>query len=240
LSYIAITSKTFKAVCVPSKSVFKKSSKAIAAACLSVFVLTACSSDDKKEEQLDYPVLANDNVAAIDVARGDYACVDIDTSFGLIKVALDTYYAPKTTANFRSYVSTGFYDGLIFHRVISNFMIQGGGFDDSLTRQATMAPIKSESKNGLRNYRGRIAMARTAAPHSATSQFYINVVDNPGLDQPNAGDGVGYTVFGGVIEGMDVVDQIKDVETGSSGNMRDVPLNDVFITSALEVECPAT
>lgn len=206
---------------------------------LLVSVLAACSSDDgDKAEDLPYPVLANDNTAEIDVSRGDYACYEMTTSLGGVTLAIDELYAPTTAANFEDYVTVGFYDGLIFHRVIDNFMIQGGGFEPGLLQRETADPIAIESKNGLKNYRGRIAMARTTVPNSATSQFYINVVDNHFLDQPNASDGYGYTVFGGVIAGMDVVDQIRAVETGNVGGFGDVPVEDVLINSIVAIDCP--
>lgn len=141
--------------------------------------------------------------------------VRLKTSEGDIVLELDARKAPLSTANFLSYVEKGFYEGTVFHRVISNFMIQGGGFaieNGTLTEKETFAPIKNESQNGLSNRRGTIAMARTNEPHSATSQFFINVVDNPNLDYPSYG---GYTVFGEVVEGMDVVDKIRSTTTGT-------------------------
>jgi cyclophilin family peptidyl-prolyl cis-trans isomerase len=159
------------------------------------------------------------------------------TTLGDIVLALDTKYAPATTENFDTYVMAGFYDGLIFHRVIEGFMIQGGGFEPGMLGRQPLSAIDSESKNGLRNYRSRIAMARTSQPHSATSQFFINTVDNWFLDQDKAQDGWGYTVFGGVVEGMDVVDAIANVETGSVSGYSDVPLEDVIITSVVQSQC---
>jgi glycerol-3-phosphate acyltransferase PlsY len=141
--------------------------------------------------------------------------VRLKTSEGDIVLELDARKAPLSTANFLSYVEKGFYEGTVFHRVISNFMIQGGGFtidEGSLVQKATEAPIRNESQNGLKNRRGTIAMARTNDPHSATSQFFINVVDNPNLDYPSLG---GYAVFGEVVDGMDVVDKIRAVATGT-------------------------
>jgi cyclophilin family peptidyl-prolyl cis-trans isomerase len=158
--------------------------------------------------------------------------VVIDTSMGKIKVELNADKAPKTVKNFLGYVDDKFYDGTIFHRVIPKFMIQGGGFKPGMKEKETKAAIKNESDNGLANKRGTIAMARTGQPDSATAQFYINVVDNAGLDRANADDGVGYCVFGKVIDGMDVVDKIKDVETETKGNdFKDVPVKDVIIKS---------
>jgi len=157
--------------------------------------------------------------------------VVIDTSAGKIKVELDADKAPKTVENFLGYVDDKFYDGTIFHRVIPKFMIQGGGFEPGMKEKTTKDPIKNESSNGLSNKRGTIAMARTNKPDSATAQFYINVVDNDGLDRANADDGVGYCVFGKVIEGMDVVDKIKEVETETKGSSENVPVKDVVIKS---------
>ena len=153
--------------------------------------------------------------------------VVIETSQGTIKAELDGDKAPITVANFLAYVDDKFYDDTIFHRVIPDFMIQGGGFLTGLRQKTTKAPIKNESPNGLSNVRGTIAMARTDRPDSATSQFFINVVDNAFLDKANARDKVGYCVFGKVIEGMDVVDKIRKVKTGRN----DVPEEDVIIKS---------
>ena len=214
--------------------------KKLVLSALLVSLLSACSSDDNDTAaNLPYPVQENDNVAAIDVSRGDYACYDMETSLGMVGLAVDEKYAPATAANFEDYVNVGFYDGLIFHRVIPNFVIQGGGFEPGLSARETADPIAIESQNGLKNYRGRLAMARTSNPDSATSQFYINVVDNAFLDQANAADGFGYTVFGGVISGMDVIDQIRAVPTGNAGGFTDVPIEDVLINSIVAVDCPS-
>jgi peptidyl-prolyl cis-trans isomerase B (cyclophilin B) len=157
--------------------------------------------------------------------------VQMETSLGSIKIELDEDKAPLSVANFLSYVDDKFYDGTIFHRVINGFMIQGGGFEPGMKQKRTKAPIKNESGNGLSNVRGSIAMARTSDLNSATSQFYINVVDNSGsLDQPK------YCVFGKVIEGMDVVDKIKAVRTTRSGPHGDVPAADVVINSVRRVD----
>ncbi|MDR2165713.1 MAG: peptidyl-prolyl cis-trans isomerase [Zoogloeaceae bacterium] len=154
--------------------------------------------------------------------------VEIQTSMGRIVVSLDSEKAPKTVENFLTYVRAGFYGGTVFHRVIPGFMIQGGGFTPDMTQKATRASVENEARNGLRNRRGSVAMARTAHPHSATAQFFINLVDNASLDYPSP-DGWGYAVFGEVAEGMDVVDRIAAVETGSKGGHRDVPGNPVII-----------
>ena len=142
--------------------------------------------------------------------------VKLSTSVGDIKVQLDPEKAPKSVANFLAYVKAGHYNGVIFHRVIDGFMIQTGGYTPDLKQKPTKAPIPLEAGNGLMNIRGTIAMARTGDPNSATSQFFINVVDNPGLDPGYASDGRGYAVFGYVTEGMDVVDKIRAVQTSKS------------------------
>jgi cyclophilin family peptidyl-prolyl cis-trans isomerase len=157
--------------------------------------------------------------------------VVMETSKGTIKIELYPDRAPITVKNFLQYVDDKHYDGTIFHRVIPDFMIQGGGMLPGLSEKKTREPIKNESTNNLLNERGTIAMARTNAPDSATSQFFINTVDNKGLDRANARDKVGYAVFGRVIEGMDIVDKIRAVETGTQKGHDDVPREDVIIKS---------
>lgn len=158
--------------------------------------------------------------------------VEMETSEGTVKIELWQDKAPKTVANFLKYVDEGFYNGTVFHRVISNFMIQGGGFTPDMKQKKTRDPIKNEAAPELKNMRGTIAMARTAMIHSATSQFFINVEDNDFLDHKNTTPaGYGYAVFGKVIEGMDVVDKIKSVPTTSFGPHQDVPAKPVVITS---------
>lgn len=161
----------------------------------------------------------------------------ISTSMGNIEIELYPDKAPETVKNFLEYVKAGYYDGLIFHRVIKGFMIQGGGFDGNMKEKPTNAPIKIESDNGLKNEKGSIAMARTNNPNSATSQFFINVADNPFLDYkaPTIA-GYGYAVFGKVIKGMDIVDKIAQVETGRKGFFDDVPLKTVTIKSIKEIK----
>lgn len=154
--------------------------------------------------------------------------LELQTSMGKIVVELEAQKAPKSTANFLQYAKDGFYTGTIFHRVIPGFMIQGGGFDQKMTQKPPRAPIENEARNGLRNQRGTLAMARTMDPHSATAQFFINHRDNPPLDYPSR-DGWGYAVFGKVIEGMDVVDQIAKVPTGNAGMHSDVPRTPIVI-----------
>lgn len=156
----------------------------------------------------------------------------LSTSAGDIQIQLDAEKAPKTVANFLEYVKADHYSNTVFHRVIPTFMIQGGGFSADMKEKPTKKPIPLESKNGLKNERGTIAMARTSDPNSATAQFFINVADNAFLDQPNARDGNGYAVFGKVISGMDVVDKIKAVATGTRGPHQNVPVEPVVIKSA--------
>ncbi|MDT0218427.1 peptidylprolyl isomerase [Alcaligenes sp. AB3] len=163
--------------------------------------------------------------------------VQLQTNQGTILIELNAEKAPNTVANFVDYVSSGFYDGTVFHRVINNFMIQGGGFEADMKQKATNAPVKNEADNGLKNDKYTLAMARTSDPHSATAQFFINVADNDFLNftAPTA-NGWGYAVFGRVIEGMDVVDKIKTVRTGNKGFHQDVPVEDVILEKATLVE----
>ena len=158
-------------------------------------------------------------------------------NYGTITLELDADKAPNTTQNFLNYVNKGHYDKTIFHRVIPGFMAQGGGFDTSFNQKAVHASIQNEADNGLKNTRGTVAMARTSDPHSATAQFFINVNDNDFLNHtaPNA-QGWGYAVFGKVTDGLDVVDKIRKVKTGSSGFHQDVPSEDVVIEKATVLE----
>ena len=154
------------------------------------------------------------------------------TTLGPMTLELDADNAPKTVENFLSYVSNGFYDGTIFHRVINNFMVQGGGFTVDMEQKATQAPIDNEANNGLKNARGTIAMARTQDPHSATAQFFINVQDNDFLNHTGENmQGWGYTVFGKVTDGEDVLDKIRCVQTGSQAGHQDVPVEPIIIES---------
>ena len=156
--------------------------------------------------------------------------VTLHTNHGDIRLELDAEKAPVTVANFLVYAGEGFYDGTIFHRVIADFMIQGGGFTADMDQKTTHAPIKNEADNGLRNRNGTIAMARTNDPHSATAQFFINVKDNDFLDhRAPSTQGWGYAVFGRVVEGLDVVEKIKRVKTGRTGYHDDVPQDPVII-----------
>lgn len=159
--------------------------------------------------------------------------VTLHTNFGKITLSLNAEKAPKTVENFLSYVREGFYDNTIFHRVINGFMIQGGGMEPGMNQKPTKDPVDNEANNGLENNTGTIAMARTNDPHSATAQFFININNNDFLNfRSESMDGWGYCVFGEVTEGMDVVDKIKSVATGSSGFHQDVPVEDVVIEKA--------
>ncbi|MGL6017965.1 MAG: peptidylprolyl isomerase B [Gibbsiella quercinecans] len=158
--------------------------------------------------------------------------VTFHTNHGDIVIKTFADKAPVTVENFLNYCRAGFYDNTIFHRVINGFMIQGGGFEPGMNQKSTQAPIKNEANNGLKNTRGTLAMARTNDPHSATAQFFINVVDNDFLNfRGENAQGWGYCVFAEVVEGLDVVDKIKGVKTGRSGMHQDVPVEDVVINS---------
>ncbi|NLD53103.1 MAG: peptidyl-prolyl cis-trans isomerase [Burkholderiaceae bacterium] len=167
-------------------------------------------------------------------AAGPNPQVLMKTSLGDIVIELYPEKAPKTVENFLQYVDDGFYSGLVFHRVIGNFMIQGGGFDKDMKQKTTRGPIPLESRNGLKNDAGTIAMARTSVPDSATSQFFINTVNNASLNHPNP-DGNGYAVFGKVVSGMETVEKIAKVKTGRSGPHGDVPSDPVVIESVSRV-----
>ena len=151
--------------------------------------------------------------------------VQMDTSAGTLRIELDDVAAPVSTANFLAYVKAGHYDGTVFHRVIKGFMLQGGGFEPGMKQKGTLAPIRNEASNGLKNKHYTLAMARTSDPHSATAQFFINVADNPRLDS----FGGGYAVFGRDIEGMDVVDRIRAVPTQAQGMHQNVPITPITI-----------
>jgi len=156
--------------------------------------------------------------------------ITLHTNAGDISIELDTQHTPKTAENFLTYAKNGFYDGTIFHRVINGFMIQGGGFDTNMKQKATSNPIQNEAKNGKTNTRGSIAMARTSDPHSATAQFFINVVDNDFLNFKNETvNGFGYCVFGQVVSGMEIVDKIKGVATATKNGHQNVPVEDVVV-----------
>lgn len=163
--------------------------------------------------------------------HGKMKMVKLHTNHGIITLQLDAEKAPLTVKNFLDYVNSGFYGNTVFHRVIPNFMIQGGGFEPGMKQKATNAPVKNEAANGLKNDNYTVAMARTNDPHSATAQFFINTRNNSFLDYPGQ-DGWGYCVFGKVVEGKEVVDAIAKVKTGSSGFHQDVPQEDVIILKA--------
>jgi len=173
------------------------------------------------------------------VASGEKTMVTLKTSMGDITLELYPEKAPATVKNFLQYVDDGFYKDTIFHRVINTFMIQGGGFDCNMAKKETRSPVKNEAGNGMKNERGTIAMARTMVPDSATAQFFINTVDNHNLDFKNpTQQGIGYCVFGRVTNGMDVVDKIRSVATGTKCGMRDVPQTDVVIKDMARVVKP--
>lgn len=162
--------------------------------------------------------------------------ISLQTNFGTIDIELDFDKAPKTAANFQQYVEEGFYDGVIFHRVIDGFMIQGGGFTPDMNQKDTRDPIENEADNGLTNDEGTVAMARTMDPHSASAQFFINVKNNSFLNHTGKNtQGWGYCVFGKVVNGMDVIKQIKAVKTGSRAGHQDVPVDPVIIEKATVV-----
>ena len=157
--------------------------------------------------------------------------IKLTTNHGTITLELDTVNAPKTSANFIAYVESGHYDGTIFHRVIDGFMIQGGGFEPGMKQKPTREPVENEAKNGLKNARGSIAMARTSDPHSASAQFFINLAPNAFLDYPSR-DGWGYAVFGKVLKGMEVVDKIAKLPTANRGFHQNVPVEAIVVESA--------
>ena len=174
-----------------------------------------------------------ETTAAPEAPMPDNPRVQLQTSHGTIVLQLDSAKAPKTVESFVGYVRDGFYDVTIFHRVIPGFMIQGGGFTADMRQKETGPPVDNEADNGLKNRRGTIAMARTGDPHSATAQFFVNLVDNRPLDHVDkSARGWGYTVFGEVVEGMDVVDRIAGVPTGNAGPHQNVPRQPVVIESA--------
>jgi peptidyl-prolyl cis-trans isomerase B (cyclophilin B) len=162
--------------------------------------------------------------------------VKMTTTAGELRIELDDEKAPISVANFLSYVNKGYYDGTIFHRVIKNFMIQGGGFESGMKQKETDGQIQNEGKNGLKNDKYTLAMARTSAPHSASSQFFINTTSNGFLNSDQAQDGWGYAVFGKVVDGQSVVDTLGAVKTGRKGFSDDVPLEDIEIVKAEEIK----
>ncbi|MCF7871676.1 peptidyl-prolyl cis-trans isomerase [Candidatus Woesearchaeota archaeon] len=188
-----------------------------------VLVVFGCSTEDKQNESGEINNSEVNNMSNV---------VVLETNKGNIEIELDRESAPDTVENFLSYVNEGFYDGLVFHRVIKGFMIQGGGFTQEGIQKETKQPIKLESDNGLKNLEGTIAMARTSVPDSATSQFFINTVDNDFLNYAIGPGREGYAVFGKVVKGMDVVKSIEQVSTTTKQGMQDWPVEDVVINKA--------
>ncbi len=199
--------------------------KKLLAFCLLMPALVAAQTTE--EQSIEQP----------DQQTMEYPTVILNTNFGAITIELFEDKAPQSAANFIQYATDGYYNGTLFHRVIPNFMVQGGGFDTDFQQKETRDPIENEADNGLANERGTLAMARTNDPHSATSQFFINVTDNDFLNHRSKANGQtwGYAVFGRVTDGMDVVDAIRAVDTGRRGMHQDVPVEDVIIES---VEIP--
>jgi cyclophilin family peptidyl-prolyl cis-trans isomerase len=189
-------------------------------------------------QNIMYTLLLGLWLSVSSVWAADTETVVIQTSAGDITLTLDKTRAPKTVANFLSYVDQGFYNGTIFHRVIKNFMIQGGGLTADMQKKATMVPVENEAKNGLKNVRGSIAMARTQVPHSATSQFFINHRDNTNLDYPSF-DGWGYAVFGKVSNGLEVVDKIANIATKAQAGRQNVPVKPIIITAIKRITTPS-
>ena len=199
-------------------------------------LLTGCNA--KTETPVAEPAAAPTTQSQTSGVKKSMTNVKMETSAGTIMIELDSEKAPLTVANIEAYIKDGFYDGLIFHRVIPNFMIQGGGFNADMTEKSDKRPpIKNEANNGLKNDRGTLAMARTNDPHSASSQFFINLKDNDFLNHTSeSGSGWGYAVFGKVTEGLDVMDTIAAVKTGQNGMHGDVPLESVTINTVTIVE----
>lgn len=197
---------------------------------LITFCLSAAISSHAAHHEQDTPS------TTLTTLEQDTYMVTIKTNHGDITLELDAKNAPVSVANFLSYVESGHYNGTIFHRVISNFMIQGGGFEPGMQQKEVNAPIPNEANNGLKNDEYTVAMARTSDPHSATAQFFINVKDNDFLNfSSETGQGWGYAVFGKVVDGKDVVKKIKEVKTGQNGPFGDVPTEDVIIESVTTV-----
>jgi cyclophilin family peptidyl-prolyl cis-trans isomerase len=199
------------------------------------FFITGCNANEPKTPEKSEKTTENQSTESNKTGEkmSTNPIIKLETSKGTVKIELDAEKAPNSTANFVQYVNDGFYDGLIFHRVIPNFMVQGGGMNPDMTEKGNKTPIQNEANNGLKNDRGTIAMARTNDPHSATSQFFINLKDNDFLNHTSESPaGWGYAVFGKVIEGLDVIDEIAKVKTGNHGGHGDVPLEPVAITKA--------
>ena len=204
-----------------------------------VFVWEGCKKAGETDKtSVQVKRVEEDKQEGKNVVKPETNCrVLMDTSMGSLTVELFEKEAPITTSNFLKYVDEGFYDGTQFHRVIEQFVIQGGGFTASMEQKGTHPPIKNEADNGLKNERGTLSMARTSQPDSATSQFFINVEDNENLDHvPGVPSRFGYAVFAKVVDGMDVVDQIRRVKTTNKGPYQDVPVEPVILRSARRVE----
>ncbi len=196
-----------------------------------VLSLAACGADKTTPEQATNATQSNGEKMATNPQ------VKIETTLGDITLELDATNAPISTENFISYVKDGHYDGTIFHRVIPNFMVQGGGMNPDMSEKTSKASIKNEANNGLKNDKGTVAMARTNDPHSASAQFFINVKDNDFLNfRSEDMQGWGYAVFGKVVDGMDVVDKIEKVQTGDKGFHQDVPQDEVILNKVTVVE----
>ncbi len=196
-----------------------------------VFSLSACSADKKATEETTNATQSHGDKMAANPR------VKIETTLGDITLELDATHAPISTENFIAYVKDGHYDGTIFHRVIPNFMVQGGGMNPDMSERTSKAPIKNEANNGLKNDKGTVAMARTNDPHSASAQFFINVKDNDFLNfRSEDMQGWGYAVFGKVVDGMDVVEKIEAVQTGDKGYHQDVPVDAVIMNKVTVVE----
>ena len=199
--------------------------------CLFVLSLAACSRDNTTIEQASNVTQSNGEKMAANPK------VKIETTLGDITLELDAKNAPDSTKNFIAYVNDGHYDGTVFHRVIPNFMIQGGGMLPDMSEKPSKAPINNEANNGLKNDKGTVAMARTNDPHSASAQFFINVKDNDFLNfRSEDMQGWGYAVFGKVIDGMDVVEKIESVKTGNQGHYQDVPQEPVIMNKVTVIE----
>ena len=209
--------------------------KSLLASLLLTLAVAGCSKDGEVSLTTDQGYV--DSQAAFDLSRNGYVCYQLVTSMGNIDIAVDERLAPISAANFKQYVDDEFYNGTIFHRVAKDFVVQGGGFTEDLTAKEVRSPIKNESYNGLRHYRGRVGMARGTGVGSATSQFFINTKDNFNLDLSS--NSAGYAVFGNVIAGMDVVDEMNNVEVGNQSNLTDVPTTAITIDSLSVMDCPA-
>ncbi len=212
-----------------------------------LFLLVGVSQAQEGETEATTSAAATQDSSSMDEATMDEAAgprVRLETSLGSFVIELYEEEAPLSVANFLAYVDSGFFDGTVFHRVIPGFMIQGGGFSPDLAKKAVRPPIKNESANRLKNVRGSLAMARTSAPHSATSQFFVNTVDNEFLNLPGqTGDqpgqtGWGYTVFAKVVEGMETVDAISTVKTSRRNRMENVPVEPVIIEQVSRLATP--